>query len=140
MRRERMGPQIWDIIPALVAPVGARQQPEGGGGGGGGRWYISATLQSTLALGEIQTHYERQLRDATWTRTASSESGPVAWSTWTFTDEESESWRALFFVLQEPDEPNAYYLFLQAKSADSRRHGGFSSRLLGMQAHSVSHP
>ncbi len=137
--RERMGPQIWDIFPPLVPPSGAQQQPQGGGGGGD-RWYTSAALQTDLALGDIRVHYEAQLQDAKWTRTASGESGPAAWSTWTFADEEAETWRALFFILREPEEPNAYHLFLQAKSANVRRHGGLSVRSLGMQVHGGLHP
>ncbi len=137
--REHMGHQMWDIFPPLVPPSGAQQQPQGGGGGGD-HWYTSAALQSDQALGDIWVHYDAQLQDAKWTRTTSGESGPVAWSTWTFTDDEAESWRALFFILQEPDEPNAYHLFLRAKSANALRLGGLSSRLLGMQAHSDLRP
>jgi len=137
--RERLGRPMWNIFPDLVPPPGSQQQPQGGGGGGD-RWYTSAALRSSLALGEIRTHYERQLQDAAWTSTASGESGPVAWSTWTFSDEEGESWRGLFFALREPDEPNAYYLHLQAKPRDSQRRGGFSVAHSSMTLRTGSHP
>lgn len=126
--RGPMGPQMEDIFPALVPPVGAQQRPQGGGGGGD-TWHTSADLKSDLTLAEVRSHYERQLLDAGWTRAASGESGPVAWSTWAFRDKDGQEWRALFFILHEPEAQDAYYLFLQARSANPRgsRAGGFSS-------------
>jgi hypothetical protein len=125
--RQRMGPQMHDVFPAFVGPIGAQQRPQGGGVSGD-QWYTSATLQTELALAAVRRHYERQLREAGWRDASSGESGPVAWSAWDFT-EDGQPLRGLLLILQEPEGQGEYSLFLQARALNPRNplsSGGFS--------------
>jgi hypothetical protein len=42
---------------------------------------------------------------------------PVAWSTWTFTDDDSEPWRGFLVILQHPEIEHQYALDLRAEWA-----------------------
>jgi hypothetical protein len=54
----------------------------------------------------------------------------VAWSTWTFSDQEGEPWRATRFIFQHPDGPQTYTRLLRAAVKDRpgmwQVEGGFS--------------
>lgn len=131
---------MWDIFPSLTPPAGAQQHSEGGGGGGD-RWQTSAMLQGDVMLTQVRAHYEGQLQDAGWTRTESGEGGAVAWSRWTFTDEEQEPWRGTLLMLQQSEAPRSYFLLLRADAANRPfgfGPGGFSSAPLASGGQSAT--
>ena len=123
-KRRMMG---YDFLPPLRPPAGAAQMG-GSGGGGGDSYYSSATLETCADLTTLATHYASQLERASWTRIDAGQSGPVAWHTWTFQDEDGEPWRALFFILKVPETEGQYFLYMKADWANKGGNmgGGFS--------------
>ena len=127
-RHPRHNP-IWDTIPTLVPPPGARGRrddsdagilhpPRGArglSGGSGGRWepdgaYSHATLQTDLALTPLASHYSAQLKGAGWHLVEQGGSGPQAWSTWRFTDGEGSPWAGTFSALRLASSSTRYLL------------------------------
>jgi len=109
MQRRMMHHTIQNLIPPLVPPKGAKQF-SGGGGGGMDSWHSSATLVADIELPELATHYTTQLAKGGWKLTGEGHDGPIAWSTWTFSDEQGEPWRGLFFILKVPGKEQSYIL------------------------------
>lgn len=127
-RMRRMGHPVGEVFPPLVPPPGGEVLPEGGGGGNG-RWHSSAVLQGDVMLADVRADYERQLLDAGWTRLTSGDGGPVAWSTWSFRDEEQHPWHAMLLILQQTEAPRTYFLLLRGEmeGSPSGLGGSFSS-------------
>ncbi|MGH2541774.1 MAG: hypothetical protein ACRDIB_03195 [Ardenticatenaceae bacterium] len=92
-------PDNFQRLPGLHPPAGARQQP-GGGSSGGDTSYSTATLQTELDMGAVRMHYEQQLEQAGWQRSASGGDEVIVWSTWTVQDEVDQPWEGLFFVFR----------------------------------------
>jgi len=109
-----------EYIPRLEAPLGALFRD---GGHTSARYsaQTSAMLQTDLALSVLATHYATQLEQAGWQRTGEGSSGPAAWHTWTFQDEEQETWLGRFFLLQMPDRRQEHYLYIQISHTVSER-------------------
>lgn len=112
-----------DLVPMLAPPPGARQQG-GGGGGGPDNWFSSAMLETDMDLLALAAHYAAQLEKGGWTRSAAGHDGPLAWSTWTFRDEEKEPWRGLFFILKVPGREGQYALEVRIDWDKEDRGGG----------------
>ena len=97
-------PGAGDVLPALLppegamAPKGAIQMLGGGGGSGTGRQYSQATLETSLSIEELHTHYRAQLLEAGWKLKEEGGKGTVAWSTWSFADESDNDWVGLLLV------------------------------------------
>lgn len=85
------------LMPRLIAPADA-EQVSGGGGGGPFNVSSTATLKTDLSITELATHYASQLQEQGWVSESGGDDGPVSWSTWTFSDDEGNTWRALFFT------------------------------------------
>jgi hypothetical protein len=117
-----------NMVPPLEPPDGAEQR-FGGGGGGGGDWRSSATLRTDLDLPAIAPHYDAPLAQAGWQRSRNGITPPVAWSTWTFTDEDGEPWRALLVILQHPEVEHQYLLDLRVQWAAGDPRIGPGARL-----------
>jgi hypothetical protein len=111
------------LIPPLTPPAGT-QQRGGGGGGGGDSWYSTATLEADGDLATLAAHYADQLEKAGWTRTDGGQSGPGAWHTWTFQDEDQEPWQGMFFMLKTPGREREYFLYIKIDLANKRNPGG----------------
>ncbi len=111
------------LIPPLTPPAGM-QQRGGGGGGGGDSWYSTATLEADGDLATFAAHYGGQLEKAGWTRTDGGQSGPAAWHTWTFQDEEKEPWQGMFFMLKTPGREREYFLYIKIDLANKHNPGG----------------
>ena len=137
--RSRHDP-VRETIPSLVPPPGTRGRRDEGHigllhpphdarvlpGGGGGRWkpdgaYSTATIQTDLDLADIHGHYATGLGEAGWSLVDSGESGPQAWSTWRFTDEQGAPWNGTFSALRLPGLSTRYLLQVHAGRADPRR-------------------
>jgi hypothetical protein len=130
MSRQRMHRGLHELIPPLYPPQGARQQ-DGGGSGSMGSWYTSATLLTDAELPALVTHYHPQLVKGGWTLTGEGQSGPLAWSTWTFQDEDKESWRGLFFILKSPGRDNQFILVVRIEWDKKDDDGRIKQLLLG---------
>jgi hypothetical protein len=90
-------------------------------------FWTSATLSGTgLDPAAIGRHYEDQLVRAGWTSTGAGEATPAAWSSWTFTDEEGESWAGILLALQLPTDPATPDRYLLTLRCDAVRPGGSS--------------
>lgn len=100
------------LIPALEPPSGGRQWGGGGGGSDSDSASTSATLdmQSDMTFPLLAAHYAQQLEQAGWQRTGEGSSGPMAWHTWKFSDEENERWLGVFTLLEIPGIVRKYYL------------------------------
>lgn len=128
-RRQMHRHGIYDIIPMLVPPHGM-QQHSGSGGSSDNEAYTTATLKTDLELDAVAKHYATQLLQAGWTQTAEDISGPVAWCTWKFTDEEQEPWTGLFFILKTPEKQNEYFLYIKVewvRPERTNKHSGWTS-------------
>jgi hypothetical protein len=110
--RPRMRPNRPDfmvVLPPIHGPKGAMQMP-GGGGAGPDHVDTSATLESDLDLAAVSAHYLGELAHVGWQQLDAGASGPVAWSTWSFTDQDSAAWQALLLILQRPGRHGEYAL------------------------------
>ena len=128
------GRDVMSVLPAIQAPPRSTQQP---GGGGGSNDHVSsqATLQTELDMPAVGAHYRQQLERAGWEQRDSGESGPVAWSAWTFKDDEGEPWSGMFAALQQADSPGCYQLWISADYVGSSEGSGPSQRLIGSHVH-----
>ncbi|MGH2497765.1 MAG: hypothetical protein ACRDIV_23935 [Ktedonobacteraceae bacterium] len=127
MQRRMAHHGMQNLIPPLEPPKGAKQQG-GGGGGGGDSWHSNATLDTEMQLDALVPHYTAQLEKGGWIRTDEGISGPLAWSTWTFQDEDKENWNGLFFILKRPGKERQYVLEARIDwdKKEERRSGWFS--------------
>lgn len=128
MRRHR--PALYELIPRLTPPAGARQQ-SGGGGSGSDSVHSSATLvmNNDTGIEELAAHYNRLLESGGWTRSNAGISGPFAWSTWTFHDENNELWYGSLTIFKAPTRYPQYTLYVQANmdTGTPPSNGWFSS-------------
>jgi hypothetical protein len=113
MRRHMHHPNLYEVIPTLTPPTGARQSG-GGGSSGTDEASTSATLKTDLTIEDVLKHYANQLSQAGWTQIAEGVSGPLGWNTWKFTYEDQEPWHGQFFILQTSEKQEDYFLFIRA--------------------------
>lgn len=148
MRQRRgMGRDVMAIFPVIRSPSGGRQFSEGGSSGGD-RADTFGRLEGDFDVPSLVTHYTEELVRGGWERSDGGHSGPVAWSTWTFRDDEGAAWRGLLLILRRTDLPGRFDLLVKAETGDGdgRAPGGFSTstihggpaRLIGTQAHSYA--
>jgi hypothetical protein len=136
--RPRLRPHRDDfmaVLPPIRGPKGAMQMP-GGGGAGPDHVDTSATLESDLDLATVSAHYLGELAHVGWQQLDAGASGPVAWSTWSFTDQDSAAWQALLLILQRPGRQGNYALTLRAErerdaSQSGSAHSVVQCRMLG---------
>ena len=126
LRHQRMH-GLHGLIPPLIPPPRARQQGGGGSGGGMGNWQTTASLDTDLDLPTIATHYAQQLEKGGWTKSDEGFSGPLAWSTWTFQDEDKQNWNGLFFVLKVPGKQREHALEVRIDWDKKEQRGGWFS-------------
>jgi hypothetical protein len=74
-----------------------------------------ATLTADLDLTAIIEHYGQQLEEAGWHLIEAGESGPVAWSAWSFVDRDRSPAHGILTVMREPGEARSYALSLHAR-------------------------
>jgi hypothetical protein len=132
MQQRMMHHTMQNLIPPLEPPKGAKQQ--GGGGGGGDSWHSNATLDTEMQPDALAAHYAAQLAKGGWVRTDEGIAGPLAWSTWTFQDEDKETWNGLFFILKRPGKERQHVLEVRIdwdKKDERPRGGWFSYASLG---------
>ena len=124
-------PLMHDLIPPLLPPTGARQESRGGSGGSDSLYSIATlTLDKQMEIVELASHYNTQLESGGWTRSDAGNSGPFAWSIWTFRDEDGEPWYASFIIMKIPVQQLQYSLQVQANmdlGGNQQSGGWFSS-------------
>ena len=120
VQQARMGKMIGrgmamhEMIPRLDPPPEGRQMPMGGGGGVNSfSMNASLELNAPIDLAKLAAHYVAQLERAGWTRDEEGQSGPIAWNTWSFRDEDNELSRGFFFILRMPGQKEQYTLYVQ---------------------------
>ena len=135
----RMGRDPWQVLPPIAPPPHSEQYQEGGSSGED-RVVTSARIESDADLATLAAHYTTQLEKAGWQREDGGVSEPVAWSAWTFTDEEKQPWRALFVLLKWPGEPRRSWAQLVAEWVGERGGDGVHIRtsLIGWQTHTTT--
>lgn len=102
---------ISEMIPDLMIPPGTELE----GTGFSSSLTTAQTnviLRTDLTLSSLTAFYPPQLKQAGWNLTAMGSSEHVFWSTWAVSDEANETWRGVFFVLQMPDQPGEYHLYI----------------------------
>lgn len=107
-------PEFDRIIPNLAPPPGSYQFP-GGGGGGMDAVDTHATLETDLEPAAVGTHYAAQLEEAGWLRLDEGQSGPQAWSVWSFTDDNGQPWEGVFTALRLRQPSSRYFLQVYAE-------------------------
>ena len=124
-------PLMHDLIPPLLPPAGANQQGRGGSGGGDSvSSGATLSLDKEMDIVELASHYNTQLESSGWTRADAGNSGPFAWSTWTFRDGDSEPWYGSFIIMKMPVQQLEYSLQVQANmdlGGNQQSGGWFSS-------------
>lgn len=108
------------VIPDLSPPPDSRLFPQGGGDSDDSA-HFAATLETTLDLAFINSHYAAQLAEAGWTHLDTGEGGPQTWSSWTFRDEEGQRWCGLLLVIRLPETPHQHLLQLHANRIPEAR-------------------
>jgi hypothetical protein len=104
---------IFGVLPALRPPVGGAQFYEGGGGGPD-HVATSAWVEGDFPLAALQAHYTHALLHAGWSLVDGAESGPAAWSRWTFHDDDGSRWSALLLMVQCAEPARRFDLILRA--------------------------
>lgn len=134
--------EMYDMLPRIEPPPNT-QQNQSGGTVGSDNLEVEARIVSPLDLATLAAHYTTQLERGGWQRTDGEDNGPVAWSTWTFEDENKEPWRSLFVIFKRPDASRQSWLRIVAEWAGDRSQGGprtTGSGLLGWRAHHLLDP
>lgn len=104
---------IFDVLPALRPPVGGAQFFEGGSGGTDDV-RTSAWVEGDFPLTALQAHYTNALLHAGWSLADGAESGPAAWSRWTFHDDDGARWSALLLIVECAEPTRRFDLILRA--------------------------
>ncbi len=92
------------LLPQLKSPAGARQEGGGGGSGSYGGYYNSADLLTEIPATDLLLHYGAQLQDAGWTKLEEETAVHMAWSAWSFTDDDGNEWRGSFWAADLTDD------------------------------------
>lgn len=108
------------IIPVLTPPAGSWQKMISGGIGGNAHVRSSgAVLTSDLELDVLVEHYSEQLKMAGWIQSGQGMSAPTAWHSWTYTDEDQQTWSGIFLIFKRSDTPREHLLFVTAEMDSS---------------------
>jgi hypothetical protein len=73
-----------------------------------------AVLITELDSSTLASHYTSQLKEAGWTCRAEGQAEGLAWSTWTFHDEDGQLWQGLLFAVEMPEVSNRRFLYARA--------------------------
>lgn len=101
-------------IPKLVAPKNATLSNQNFVGGCGNQVMASADVKTESNSSALAAHFADQLIAANWTSTSQEESGPAAWSTWEFEDEEGLIWDGFLTVLEVAGSEDRRFVMMQA--------------------------
>jgi hypothetical protein len=71
-------------------------------GGYGNIGVVSAIQETAMNSSSLTDHYADQLKAANWTMMGEWQSGPSAWSSWSFKDDDGQSWDGFLMALEIP--------------------------------------
>jgi hypothetical protein len=108
-----MGPG-YGILPQLLPLAGAQVQGSGGSSSGD-RISATADIQTELTADVVAAHYEDQLEEAGWERIDESSSDAIAWSAWSFSDDDDNEWNGTFYIVRLAGEGDSYVATLDAQ-------------------------
>jgi hypothetical protein len=106
-------PEAAAHMPQLRAPDGMRLSPRGGGGGMD-HYQSDATVDGDATVGDLHTHFARQLEGAQWQLSHQGGDNRAEWSTWQLPD---HAWRGFLLVLSATRSRRAA-LLLRVEAAD----------------------
>ncbi len=102
-------------IPTLTIPNGTRMLIPNSLGGPNSTQAVSATLDTEMNSSSLMAHYADQLKAANWTMMGEGESGPSAWSSWSYNDEDSQAYDGFLMALELPGTETQRFVLMQAK-------------------------
>lgn len=114
-------------MPNLYPPSGVLLQPRGGGGGGGS-WHTDALTTTDTPVGELESHFADQPKEARWKRLSGRADEVVTWSSWQLPGK--CKWRELLLVLAAFGQGRRV-LALRIESSETSG-GGWSSYAQGL--------
>jgi hypothetical protein len=125
-------PLFASLIPQLVPPSKTTQRIDSVGASStidSVHSIATLILENDMNIVELAAHYNTQLEQGGWVRSDAGASGPFAWSTWTFRDEDNELWHGSFLILKMKIQKPQYTLYIQANmdTGISPSGGWFSS-------------
>jgi hypothetical protein len=100
-------------IPLLEDPPGARQTTAGFGGSTDS-YNAEVELKTELDSAIVEVHYADQLEAAGWLRRDGGQSGPLAWSSWFYQDEEGQEWQGILLVIDVAGKSDRQAVVLRA--------------------------
>ena len=110
------------LIPRLVQPTGAREYPDGRSVTRQTDFESSTVIVDADArLAEMVAHYNAQLSLRGWTLSGEDLSGPQAWSSWEFSDDQGHLWAGMFTALELTGTPRRYLLRVLAYRREEHR-------------------
>lgn len=89
------------LIPELRSPPETTTQG-GGGSSSGDQAEVTATLTTKLSAVELVAFYGDQLSEADWQLLEQGKGSRVAWSAWTFVDDEERLWHGVLLAFESP--------------------------------------
>ena len=120
-------PMMTTVLPTIAPPPGAWQWPLGGSTSP--TLALSSTaVEADADLAALAAHYRQELERAGWILGSIAQQGAVAWSAWTFRDEQQAAWTGLLYLLQRPDTPRRFlaHLYAEQVGAAPMSAGGLS--------------
>jgi uncharacterized protein YraI len=111
------GGEMFGVLPSLAPPAQAQVRGSGGGSSSGPDSFsisAEAEIESTLTAADLAAHYEGQLEDEGWTRLDDSQTEVLAWSAWSFVDENGNEWNATFYIVRQGGEEGGFLATLRA--------------------------
>jgi hypothetical protein len=102
------------VLPQLQPLTGALVQGSGGSSSGS-RISATADIQTELTADVIAAHYEDQLEAAGWERIDDTAADAIAWSAWTFTDEDDNEWSGTFYIVRLAGDGSTFVATLDAE-------------------------
>ena len=104
-----------NMLPSLQQPPGVQRTQGGAGTSGNDGAYASAELETDLSVAELAQHYMAQLQAAGWQLVDESQTEAVAWSVWTFDDEDGDAWGGTLLITDRPAVPDGRFALLRVE-------------------------
>lgn len=101
-------------LPKLIAPSGSEQEFQGFSSSGGNSVGTSAILKMDMNNTALLTHYRKQLQENNWTMLFEGNNSSMAWSIWTFSDEDDLIWRGVLWALDLPGTGGEHFVGIEA--------------------------
>jgi len=104
-----------NMLPSLQQPAGVQRTQGGAGTSGNDGAYASAELQTALSVAELAEQYMAQLETAGWQLVEESQTEAVAWSVWTFDDDDGDAWGGTLLVTDRPAVSDGRFALLRVE-------------------------